>query len=52
MLTHDGAFWWLAGRVGFMLHDDGWSIINRRRVEIASGKVPNVGYRRAWWRAK
>ncbi len=48
---YDGAFWWF-GWWAVFIHDNGWIVINRRRVEIASGRVPNTGYRRAWWRAR
>ncbi len=47
----DGCFWWL-GWWAVFVHDAGWIIVNRRRVEVASGRAPNAGYRRAWWRAR
>jgi hypothetical protein len=34
----------------FLLHDDGWLIVDRRRVIRLEGRVPNSGFRRRWWR--
>ena len=52
MLRHDGAVWWVAGLFGVLLHDDGWILVNRRSVVVASGRAPNTGFQRAWWKSK
>lgn len=51
-MRFDGAVWWVASLFGVLLHDDGWALMNRRRVVIASGRSPNTGFRRAWWKSR
>lgn len=40
-------FWF--GLWGAILHDNGLSVINRRRVHVFESRAPNTGYRRKWW---
>ena len=42
---HNLPFGWL-----LMIHDDGWCLMNLRRVIKIEGRAPNTGYRRPWWR--
>lgn len=43
-------FW--VGLWAFAIHDDGWVIINRRRVVVYKGTAPNTGFRRPWWQRR
>lgn len=40
--------WFLS--FGFLLHDDGLTVVNRRMVEVANFKAPNSGFKREWWK--
>lgn len=35
-----------------MIHDDGWMLIDRRRIIRRTGTAPNSGFNRPWWRKK
>lgn len=48
----EDGFWQLPFGWSGTIHDDGWFLADAKRIIRFSGKVPNSGFQRPWWKTQ